>query len=94
MPLYRCQACGCVENTATGFYYERDEAYWPDDVRGKALCSACGPATTPDGEATGFGIWHGQFTRRAADGMLVDQNGYLRQRECAVPPSVKIVGET
>lgn len=25
MPLYRCTKCGCVENTAIGYYYGRAE---------------------------------------------------------------------
>lgn len=54
MPLYRCETCGCIENTATGFFYGRDAAHWPDDVRGKALCSACAPPIGADGKPTGF----------------------------------------
>ncbi|WP_176042755.1 hypothetical protein [Burkholderia stabilis] len=93
MPLYRCEACGCVENTATGFFYGREEAHWPDDIRGKALCSACGPTIRTDGAATEFGAWHGLFPRRAASGMLIDQNGFLWSRSSKLPASARIVGE-
>lgn len=92
MPLFRCETCGCIENTATGFFYGKDAAHWPDDVRGKALCSACGPAIGPDGKPTGFGAWHGEFTRETATGMLIDNRGFLRGKDEALPSSVTIVG--
>jgi len=93
MPLYRCEKCGCVENTASGHFYGRDEEGWPIDVRGKALCSACAPATGPDGLPTGFGQWHGMFPRGQENGMLIDQSGFLWSRESKLPASVRIVGE-
>lgn len=93
MPLFRCEKCGCVENTATGFFYGREDEGWPVDVRGKALCSACAPAVGPHGEPTGFGAWHGMFPQRPAAGMLIDQLGFLWSRESKLPASVRIVGE-
>ncbi|CAE6823202.1 hypothetical protein R70006_06306 [Paraburkholderia domus] len=50
------------------------------------------PATIPDGAATGLGVWHGRFSWRSADGMLIDSNGHLWPSDSAVPASVKIVG--
>lgn len=91
MSLYRCESCGCVENTATGFFYGREDERWPADIRGKALCSACGPSTAPDGTETGYGKWHGLFPRRSASGMLVDQNGCLWRKESSLPAYVRIV---
>lgn len=35
MGLYRCEECGCVENTALARYHLRGD--------GRALCSACDP---------------------------------------------------
>ena len=32
MPLFKCEECGCVENTAVGCYWGRD----------RKLCSECG----------------------------------------------------
>jgi len=93
MSLYQCEKCGCVENTATGFFYGKDDARWPDDVRGKALCSACAPSNEPDGTATEFGVWHGQFPRRSAIGMLIDQRGFLWGKQSTLPASVTIIGE-
>jgi hypothetical protein len=66
MGLFVCEGCGCIENTALGVWWSRHASYWPEDVRGKALCSACAPATFPDGALTGKGKWHGEFERRQA----------------------------
>lgn len=35
MPLFKCEKCGCVENTALCRYWRRKN--------GPALCSACDP---------------------------------------------------
>lgn len=95
MALYRCEACGCVENTASGFYYDTDDERWPPAVRGKKLCSACGPATSADGTGTGWGYWHGLFPQRSASGMHVDAYGHLWSAQAvaagAVPVGVHIV---
>ena len=82
MPLYRCDNCGCVENTAFGNYWSKDNAkVWPAEYLGKALCSECGPPAYVDGTKTQYGKWHGRFKKRSADGMLIDQNGHLWPRE-------------
>ena len=75
MPLFRCEKCNCVENTALGFYWSR-KVDWPKEYHGK-LCSACGPSHYPDGTSTGLGTWHGKFPQKSANGMLMDQNGDL-----------------
>ena len=97
MPLYKCDTCGCVENTAVGFYYDRANPKWPESVRGKQLCSACGPVEYPSGEPTGFGAWHGQFVQRPAAGMLLDSQGHLWSKATRdtgnLPASIVIVGE-
>ena len=81
MPLFRCCSCGCVENTALS-------NYWQVAVKENACCSECDPA---------IGQWHGQFPKRPATGMLIDQNGHLWSRETVevgrLPPSYRIVGE-
>lgn len=81
MPLYRCSKCGCVENTAMS-------NYWRAADKAQALCSECDPA---------IGQWHGQFPKRSAVGMLIDQNGHLWSRETVeagqLPVSYQIVGE-
>lgn len=96
MPLYQCEACGCVENTALGFYWTRNEADWPAEYRNKKLCSECGPPQTASGGGSGFGAWHGSFPKRSAVGMLVDNEGFLWvPREDigqVLPKHLKIVG--
>lgn len=77
MSLYRCQQCGCVENTAFGFHAIRYWPEWPDDIRGRALCSACGPSQFKTGASTGFGKWHDRFEKKPATGYWVDQQGSL-----------------
>lgn len=66
MPLFKCDTCGCVENTALGHYWTRDwEDMWGGTpYLGKALCSACGPTEFKDGTKTGYGKWHGRFEKR------------------------------
>lgn len=81
MPLYCCSKCGCVENTAMS-------NYWETANKDAAMCSECDPE---------IGKWHGQFTKRSAAGMLVDQNGHLWGRESVekgqLPAAYQIVGE-
>lgn len=73
MPLFRCEACGCVENTACSNYHTRHIDWDADTLKyfepkPPALCSECDPK---------IGAWHGHFPRRSADGMLVGDDGYL-----------------
>lgn len=78
MPLFMCRKCGCIDNTATagGYWYAR--AYnKPEDM----VCSECGQ-----------GEWHGQFPKRSAVGMLVDQDGHLWGKEENVPITYRIIG--
>ena len=63
MSLYNCEKCGCIENTALGFYWTRDWKDWPLEYRDKKLCSECGPPKFSDGVPTGFGEWHGLFQK-------------------------------
>lgn len=53
MPLFRCEGCGAVENTALSNYWLR--GYPPTKP---ALCSECDPE---------IGRWHGRFPKRDAD---------------------------
>lgn len=62
MPLFVCDECGSVENTALA---RGENGYWasirPDrrDQKPPALCTACDPNT---------GKWHGKFEREQWDG--------------------------
>lgn len=68
MPLFVCEKCGCVDNTALGFYWGK---FWPnktwfvdDSYNGKALCSECCPKVYVDGSETGKGKWHNMFPKQ------------------------------
>jgi hypothetical protein len=97
MSLYRCETCGCVENTALGFYWCRKDIDWPEEVRGKALCSECAPKVYSDGSPTDWGKWHGRFAKRQATGMLVDSEGCLWSKATVeagqLPVHLTIIGE-
>lgn len=70
MPLFRCEKCGCVENTALSNWaarHLREGAPLPP-----ALCSACDPE---------IGKWHGEFPQRSAVGMVICEDGYLYTKE-------------
>ena len=54
MSLFKCEECGCVENTATSRYWFRNH----DGAIGRALCSECDP---------NIGRWHRVFPKRDAD---------------------------
>lgn len=68
MSLFQCENCGCVENTACswqGHSAMTDCFDWSGyyDLKGKKLCSVCGPDTFADGEPSGSGKWHNRFRR-------------------------------
>lgn len=88
MPLYQCEECGCIENTACGHYWRRHkvEGYiWDgiEDRKGKKLCSVCGPLLYHSGKATGFGVWHNRFKRDFLPlGMFIENDrGGLTHKE-------------
>lgn len=61
MPLFVCDSCGAVENTATGRYWARSIS---KDRPGQALCSECHT-----------GVWHGKFQRVIATEEVVKEWG-------------------
>jgi hypothetical protein len=63
MSIFRCEKCGCVENTALSNYHGRRFA---KDHR--PLCSECDPEIAE---------WHGEFPKESAEGMLIGADGYL-----------------
>ena len=64
MSLFICENCGCIENTALGFYWGREFVKFMDEkMNGKALCSECIPSYFIDGTRAGKGVWHGRFPR-------------------------------
>ena len=78
MPLFICEKCGCIENTATGFYWARNAVTFKDSsLNGKALCSECTPAEFKDGSKTEMGTWHGRFPKEKFDPAIHDHKDYL-----------------
>lgn len=68
MPLFKCEQCGCVENTALSNYWTRN-LNWdrlPEPPNHPALCSACDPK---------IGKWHNQFPQRPWDAQAEANSG-------------------
>lgn len=80
MSLFQCEKCGCIENTALGWYNWNRGA--GDDYDGKKLCSACGPSKLLDGSKTEFGKWHEKFKRvfHFLGTVYTDKNGCARSK--------------
>lgn len=53
MPLFVCDKCHCIENTALGRYWSKD---FDTRDKGKALCSKCNSKR-----------WHGAFPKEKFD---------------------------
>ena len=83
MPLFECESCLFVENTALCHY-------WSSKVidKEKALFSEFYPDINK---------LHDRFKKSSAKGMLIDQNGHLWSKEQVdgglFPKHYKIVGE-
>ena len=75
MSIFRCEQCGCVENTATSDYWSRNDK--PDK---RALCSECDPD---------IGKWHGCFPKKSAKGMVLASDGFLYSPEDVASDSFK-----
>ena len=61
MSLYRCEKCGCYDNTGL-------TDYWVRKFEGlAALCSDCSPGL----------VWHGRWPKESVVGMLIDPRGFL-----------------
>lgn len=79
MPLFRCEKCGRVENTATGWWWSRNMKGTPDMWR-RALCSEHGPKFI-DGSFSEeeCGEWHNSFNKNSATGWYVDESLHIWQ---------------
>ena len=69
MPLFICENCGTIDNTATGFYWSRKFIKFKDSkFNGKALCCECVPDTYDDGsKRRKSGKWHNHFPKEKYD---------------------------
>lgn len=75
MPLYVCDTCHSIENTAFGHYHTRGLGYFKDKVKdAKALCSACMPNEYNNGKTRKTG-WHNHFEREIATTELIKEIG-------------------
>ena len=92
MPMYRCQQCGCAENTALGFYWLTDRESYPEEYRRKRLCSEHGPTHYASGVPTKFGKWHGDFEQKPATGYLVTDHGFIWKTAEFIPIHEQILG--
>jgi len=72
MPVFECDRCGCIENTATSNYWSRDFLHEGENY--PALCSECDPE---------IGKWHGEFKKELAKdkGLWVGEDGFLYDPE-------------
>lgn len=85
MPLFICDRCQAIENTAVGHYWGARELgdgkpprrWWADDdLLGKALCSECTPTEFYDGsKCDKGGKWHGRFPKETATPELIEKFG-------------------
>ncbi len=75
MPLFICDVCSSIENTALSAYDFADTLRWKDaSLNGKHLCSECTPPVTEDGRVHGYcegGVWHGKFPKEIATEEIV-----------------------
>lgn len=90
MGLYQCDKCGCIENTALGFFHTRSITnLWPEEFINKQLCSACGPRQFKNGEPTDYGEWHGKFqqTFYPVGSLKTNGQGNVVCKCCSIHPS-------
>lgn len=82
MPLFKCEQCGTVENTACSNYWVRSYGLKEGTPTPPALCSACDPEIQE---------WHGMFDQEPATGYMLGADGFLYGPE-EQPSHTKIIG--
>ena len=77
MPLFVCDECHAIENTACGHYATRGCGFLKDkEADKKALCSECTPQEFSDGSRDyRKGKWHGRFEKQTATAELIKEMG-------------------
>lgn len=82
MPLFVCDKCRAIENTACGHYWGSTGNHrWFRDASldRMKLCSECEPTEYRDGSKnTRGGKWHGRFPKEIATTERIDQMGRER----------------
>lgn len=78
MPLFVCDSCHAIDNTAVGRFWTRNNKdLWAPEDQGKALCFSCAPVRYRSGGATGMGEgkWHGMFAKIFATPKIIEEYG-------------------
>lgn len=80
MPLFVCDKCKAIENTACGHYWGASSGkqdWWKDaSLAGLKLCSECMPIEYSDGSPNrDGGKWHGMFPKETATTDRINQMG-------------------
>ena len=70
MPIFMCEECGCIENTALSNFWDR--YYDAVDKPKPALCSECDPDIKK---------WHGSWEKKSAAGMILMDDGFLYSKD-------------
>lgn len=77
MPLFVCDNCESIDNTACGgTYWTRHINVWPEEVAGRALCVECTPDHYIDGtKYDNGGKWHNVFEKVTATPEIIKEYG-------------------
>lgn len=70
MPLFICEECLTIDNTALGHYWSRNFVKFKDESKNnKALCSECCPEEFSGGSKNykEGGVWHNKFEKQKFD---------------------------
>lgn len=67
MSIFKCDSCGCVENTALCNYWMSHRKKGNKD-----LCSECDPSINK---------WHGIFPKEKSCGYMLGNDGFLYTKE-------------
>ena len=79
MPMFICDSCSGIENTACGNAFtkadnKRVSIVYPDPEKENVYCSECTPPGTGKPKYPG-GTWHGEFLKVIATEELVRKRG-------------------
>jgi len=72
MPLFVCDVCHAIENTACGHYWSRGMDFGSGPTDSRALCSECMPYS--EVMKVG-GKWHGEFEKTIATTEIIREMG-------------------
>jgi len=72
MPLFVCDKCKCVDNTALGHYWGSNQDFFDDEFKGMAFCNGCAPPKYKDGTINRDSgeEWHNHFPKQSVEDFL------------------------